>query len=77
MTFCYCSLYLEEAVRTVDTEKVLSMPFFDLIIVTGRGKRSIEDHFDSAFELEWHFTSQTQLLSFTITYSHCWTDVYG
>jgi hypothetical protein len=25
----------------------------DIIIITGRGKRAIEDHFDKAFELEW------------------------
>src|SRR6266540_1211170 len=26
----------------------------DIIIITGRGKRTIEDHFDRSFELEWH-----------------------
>jgi UTP--glucose-1-phosphate uridylyltransferase len=25
----------------------------DLLIITGRGKRTIEDHFDRSFELEW------------------------
>ena len=26
---------------------------YDIIIITGKGKRAIEDHFDSSFELEW------------------------
>ncbi|WP_296895410.1 sugar phosphate nucleotidyltransferase, partial [uncultured Methanobrevibacter sp.] len=26
----------------------------DILIVTGKGKRSIEDHFDRSFELEHH-----------------------
>ena len=26
----------------------------DILIITGRGKRTIEDHFDRSFELEWH-----------------------
>ena len=26
----------------------------DILIVTGKGKRSIEDHFDRSFELEYH-----------------------
>ena len=26
----------------------------DIMIITGRGKRTIEDHFDRSFELEWH-----------------------
>jgi UTP--glucose-1-phosphate uridylyltransferase len=25
----------------------------DILIITGRGKRSLEDHFDRSFELEW------------------------
>jgi UTP--glucose-1-phosphate uridylyltransferase len=25
----------------------------DILIITGRGKRAIEDHFDTSFELEW------------------------
>src|SRR5438034_4057633 len=36
---------VEEAVRS---------GIHDLLIVTGRGKRTIEDHFDRAFELEYY-----------------------
>jgi UTP--glucose-1-phosphate uridylyltransferase len=35
-------------------EEAVSSGIEDIIIVTGRGKRSIEDHFDMAYELE-HF----------------------
>ncbi|MDZ5711405.1 UTP--glucose-1-phosphate uridylyltransferase GalU [Jeotgalibacillus haloalkalitolerans] len=33
-------------------EEAVSSGIEDIIIVTGKGKRAIEDHFDSAFELE-------------------------
>ena len=33
-------------------EEALSAGITNMAIVTGRGKRSIEDHFDNAFELE-------------------------
>jgi len=33
-------------------EEALAAEIFNMAIVTGRGKRSIEDHFDNAFELE-------------------------
>ena len=33
-------------------EEALSAGLTNMAIVTGRGKRSIEDHFDNAFELE-------------------------
>ena len=33
-------------------EEALSAGIHDIAIVTGRGKRAIEDHFDNAFELE-------------------------
>ena len=33
-------------------EEAVSAGITDIIIVTGRGKRSIEDHFDTSFELE-------------------------
>lgn len=33
-------------------EEAIESGIEDIIIVTGKGKRSIEDHFDSAFELE-------------------------
>lgn len=34
-------------------EEAVASGIDDLIIITGRGKRAIEDHFDKAFELEW------------------------
>ena len=40
---------VEEAVRAGLTE---------ILIVTGRGKRSIEDHFDRSFELEQHLEAK-------------------
>jgi UTP--glucose-1-phosphate uridylyltransferase len=40
---------VEEAVRAGLT---------DLLMVTGRGKRSIEDHFDRAFELEYYLATR-------------------
>ena len=40
-------------------EEALSAGITNMAIVTGRGKRAIEDHFDNAYELEitikWHF----------------------
>ena len=33
-------------------EEALSADIFNMAIITGRGKRAIEDHFDDAFELE-------------------------
>src|SRR5690349_23216778 len=36
---------VEEAVRSGIT---------DILIITGRGKRSLEDHFDRSFELEFY-----------------------
>ncbi|WP_128893879.1 UTP--glucose-1-phosphate uridylyltransferase GalU [Longirhabdus pacifica] len=33
----------------------------DLIIVTGKGKRAIEDHFDNAFELEYRLMDKEKL----------------
>ena len=40
---------VEEAVRSGLT---------DLLVVTGRGKRTIEDHFDRSFELEYYLASK-------------------
>jgi UTP--glucose-1-phosphate uridylyltransferase len=34
-------------------EEAVASGIDDIIIITGRGKRAIEDHFDKAFELEW------------------------
>lgn len=33
-------------------EEAVAAGITDIIIITGRGKRSIEDHFDTSFELE-------------------------
>src|SRR5690606_6347055 len=35
-------------------EEAVAAGIDDILIVTGRGKRAIEDHFDRAIELEWH-----------------------
>jgi UTP--glucose-1-phosphate uridylyltransferase len=43
---------VEEAVRAGLT---------DILIVTGRGKRSIEDHFDRSFELEYYLEEKGKL----------------
>lgn len=34
-------------------EEAIQSGIEDILIITGRGKRAIEDHFDSSFELEW------------------------
>ena len=39
---------VEEAVRAA---------IKDILVITGRGKRTIEDHFDRSFELEWELES--------------------
>ncbi len=35
-------------------EEAVSAGITDILIITGRGKRSLEDHFDRSFELEYH-----------------------
>jgi UTP--glucose-1-phosphate uridylyltransferase len=35
-------------------EEAVASGISDIVIVTGRGKRAIEDHFDDAFELEYY-----------------------
>ena len=35
-------------------EEALNAGISDILIITGRGKRAIEDHFDRAFELEYY-----------------------
>jgi UTP--glucose-1-phosphate uridylyltransferase len=35
-------------------EEALASGLSEIIIITGRGKRAIEDHFDAAFELEYY-----------------------
>src|SRR5687767_13542655 len=34
-------------------EQAVQSGIEDILIITGRGKRNIEDHFDRSFELEW------------------------
>ena len=40
-------------IQYVVEEAVLS-GIEDILIITGRSKRAIEDHFDASFELEWN-----------------------
>ncbi|MEK3885263.1 UTP--glucose-1-phosphate uridylyltransferase GalU [Paenibacillus sp. PL2-23] len=42
-------------------EEAIESGIEDIIIVTGKGKRAIEDHFDSAFELEHNLLSKGKL----------------
>ncbi len=39
-------------------EEAVAAGITDILIITGRGKRSLEDHFDRSFELE-HFLQQS------------------
>src|SRR5258705_2432057 len=39
-------------------EEAVASGLSEIIIVTGRGKRAIEDHFDSAFELEYYLNDR-------------------
>ncbi|GGA43215.1 UTP--glucose-1-phosphate uridylyltransferase GalU [Paenibacillus physcomitrellae] len=39
-------------------EEAVASGIEDIIIVTGKGKRSIEDHFDNSFELEHHLSEK-------------------
>ena len=45
-------------------EEAISVGITDILIITGRGKRSLEDHFDRSFELEYHLeqAGHTELL---------------
>lgn len=42
-------------------EEAVEAGIEDIIIVTGKGKRAIEDHFDSAFELEQNLANKNKL----------------
>jgi len=42
-------------------EEAVASGLTDLVIVTGRGKRAIEDHFDAAFELEYYLNDRGKL----------------
>ena len=35
-------------------EEAVSVGITDILVITGRGKRSLEDHFDRSFELEYY-----------------------
>jgi len=39
-------------------EEAVASGLSEIIVVTGRGKRAIEDHFDSAFELEYYLNDR-------------------
>lgn len=42
-------------------EEAVASGIEDIIIVTGKGKRAIEDHFDTSFELEYHLRQKGKL----------------
>jgi UTP--glucose-1-phosphate uridylyltransferase len=42
-------------------EEAVASGISQIIIVTGRGKRAIEDHFDAAFELEYYLAGRQKL----------------
>jgi UTP--glucose-1-phosphate uridylyltransferase len=42
-------------------EEAVASGISQIIIVTGRGKRAIEDHFDAAFELEYYLADRKKL----------------
>jgi UTP--glucose-1-phosphate uridylyltransferase len=42
-------------------EEAVRAGIHDVLVVTGRGKRSIEDHFDRAFELEYYLHQKGKL----------------
>ena len=42
-------------------EEAVQSGIDDIIIVTGKGKRTIEDHFDRSFELEYHLQEKGKL----------------
>ncbi len=42
-------------------EEAVQSGITDIIIVTGKGKRAIEDHFDNAFELEQNLLEKGKL----------------
>jgi UTP--glucose-1-phosphate uridylyltransferase len=42
-------------------EEAVASGLSEIVIVTGRGKRAIEDHFDAAFELEYYLQDRGKL----------------
>ncbi|HLC42681.1 MAG TPA: UTP--glucose-1-phosphate uridylyltransferase GalU [Methylomirabilota bacterium] len=47
-------------------EEAVSSGLTEIVIVTGRGKRAIEDHFDAAFELEYYLQDRGKLDELTL-----------
>jgi UTP--glucose-1-phosphate uridylyltransferase len=45
-------------------EEAVASGLSEVIIVTGRGKRAIEDHFDAAFELEYYLQDRGKMEEF-------------
>ena len=39
-------------------EEAVRCDIRDILVITGRGKRTLEDHFDRSFELEWELESK-------------------
>ena len=46
-----CQLSIKPTIQYI-VEEAIESGIEDIIIVTGKGKRAIEDHFDHSFELE-------------------------
>ena len=42
-------------------EQAVDAGITDILIITGRGKRTLEDHFDRSFELEYHLEQSGKL----------------
>src|ERR1700676_1918486 len=42
-------------------EEAVRAGIHDILIITGRGKRAMEDHFDRSFELEYYLEAQGKL----------------
>jgi UTP--glucose-1-phosphate uridylyltransferase len=42
-------------------EEAVACGITDILVVTGRGKQSLEDHFDRSFELEYHLEQKGKL----------------
>jgi UTP--glucose-1-phosphate uridylyltransferase len=42
-------------------EEAVSVDITDILVITGRGKRSLEDHFDRSFELEYYLEQDGKL----------------
>jgi len=42
-------------------EEAVSVGITDILVITGRGKRSLEDHFDRSFELEYYLEQDGKL----------------